>query len=120
MEDQGSVRKLAVRILERAGYRVLEAAGGGDALGLAASHAGAIDLLLTDVVMPGVTGPELAKGLAATRPLTKLLYMSGRAWSGGLPDVGVRYIASPSARRRCSGNVHETLELSNQLPGLVR
>src|SRR5674476_869127 len=96
VEDQDSVRKLAVQMLNQCGYRILEAAQGDEALLLAARHAGPIHLLLTDVVMPRMTGRELAEQLRPARPAMKVLYMSGYAEdviaSRGLLDPGLLYI----------------------------
>jgi signal transduction histidine kinase/CheY-like chemotaxis protein len=77
-EDEPAVRRLARRILERAGYSVVEAGGPGEAEAVAESL-GQIDLLLTDVIMPGGTGPELARRLSARRPGMRILFMSGYA-----------------------------------------
>jgi CheY-like chemotaxis protein len=65
------------RALSDAGYRVLAAASGAEALRAAAEHSGPIDLLLTDVIMPGMNGRELAERLAAARPATPALFLSG-------------------------------------------
>jgi signal transduction histidine kinase/CheY-like chemotaxis protein len=78
-EDEEAVRQLAVESLERHGYRVLAASSGDEALRLAATHDGAIHLLLSDVVMPGMKGPELAVRLRAQRPGLRVLLMSGYA-----------------------------------------
>ncbi len=77
VEDEAPVRELITRILAGAGYTVLAAAGGPAALELAHAHAGTIDLLLTDVIMPGMLGQELAERLRAARPGLRSLYMSG-------------------------------------------
>jgi len=77
VEDEGDVRELAREILEMAGYTVLEAARGEEALRLCHDSAKPIDLLLTDVVMPQMSGPELAKKIVDLRPRTKVVYMSG-------------------------------------------
>jgi PAS domain S-box-containing protein len=77
VEDEEGVRHLARTVLSRYGYRVLEAADGGAALRLAAEHVGPIDLLLTDVVMPGMSGAELAGKFLALRPNVPVLYASG-------------------------------------------
>jgi GAF domain-containing protein/CheY-like chemotaxis protein len=77
VEDEGDVRELAREILEMAGYTVLEAARGDEALRLCRDSASTIDLLLTDVVMPQMSGPELARRLLELRPRTKVVYMSG-------------------------------------------
>ncbi len=75
IEDESPLRKLVANVLAAAGYRVLEAANGEEALTLATGQR--IDLLLTDVVMPGMSGPELVTRLRATRPELAVLYMSG-------------------------------------------
>jgi len=77
VEDEDAVRDLASDILAGCGYTVLEARHGAEALRISAAHAGKIDLMLTDVVMPEMNGRELAERLAAQRPETKVLYMSG-------------------------------------------
>jgi two-component system cell cycle sensor histidine kinase/response regulator CckA len=77
VEDDDSVRTLIRSVLKRAGYEVLEARNGGEALVLCESHVSAIDLVLTDVVMPQMSGRELANRLTATRPEIRLLFMSG-------------------------------------------
>jgi CheY-like chemotaxis protein len=79
VEDDSQVRGLARRLLEMNGYRVLEATDGEHALEVAAAHAGTIDLLFTDVVMPKIGGPALAQRLTALRPETRVLFMSGYA-----------------------------------------
>ncbi|MBK6660133.1 MAG: response regulator [Proteobacteria bacterium] len=92
VEDEAAVRKLTRELLEHQGYRVMEAADGVEALDLAARHAGVIDLLLTDVVMPRMKGPELAAKLTAARPGVRVLFMSGHSERGGtpLPDVMIK------------------------------
>jgi CheY-like chemotaxis protein len=77
VEDEKGVRELAREYLETSGYRVLEAENGHVALELAAKHAGTIDVLVTDVVMPGIGGRELAERVAQIRPGIKILYMTG-------------------------------------------
>jgi CheY-like chemotaxis protein len=76
-EDAVDLRTLAREVLTRRGYLVLDAADGAEALALAERHPGPIHLLLTDVVMPRVSGRELAEHLAAKHPAMKVLYMSG-------------------------------------------
>ena len=73
------MRDLARRVLERQGYTVLACAHGAEAVELSQSHDGRIDLLLTDVVMPGLRGYEVAQKVVAGRPEIKILYMSGYA-----------------------------------------
>jgi CheY-like chemotaxis protein len=77
VEDEASIRRVAVRILERQGYAVLQAAGGTEALRVARAHDGPIDVLVTDVVMPGMDGRELAEALLVNRPEMTVLYTSG-------------------------------------------
>lgn len=76
-EDEQDVREVAREFLESAGYTVLEAAGGVAALEIAAAHSGAIDLLITDMVMPGISGQELARKMRALREGIRVIYMSG-------------------------------------------
>ena len=98
VEDEESVRTLARRVLESRGYTVLEAPDGEMALRLAAAHPGPIDLMLTDVVMPGMRGTALASHLAQARPGTAVLLMSGYAHEAvtdeGLP-AGSAFLAKP-------------------------
>ncbi len=77
VEDHGAVRDVTVQALDRQGYRVLSAAGPSEALALARAHAGPIDLLVTDVVMPGASGPELVTWLRRSRRGLRVLYVSG-------------------------------------------
>lgn len=77
VEDEGEVRALARDVLEMNGYTVLEALDVADATRLGETHPGPIHLLITDVVMPGASGPELARRLRARRPGLRVLCMSG-------------------------------------------
>ena len=79
VEDEQAVRELTHRILVRHGYHVITARHGAEALALAKSHQGPIDLLLTDVVMPQMLGHEVAQRFVELRPGAKVLYMSGYA-----------------------------------------
>ena len=76
VEDEAPLRRLVTKVLTAAGYQVLDAANGDDALVLAWRNQ-SIDLMLTDVVMPGMSGPDLAARLRASRPELLVLYMSG-------------------------------------------
>jgi PAS domain S-box-containing protein len=76
-EDEDAIRELARRLLERNGYNVLTASDGREALSVAERYDGTIDLLLSDVVMPQMTGSELAVHIRASRPNTRVLFMSG-------------------------------------------
>ncbi|GIM98095.1 hybrid sensor histidine kinase/response regulator [Paractinoplanes toevensis] len=99
VEDEAALRDVAGRILSGAGYRVLAAECGAAALELAAGHEGSIDLLVSDVVMPGMLGKELAERLVSIRPDTRVLYMSGYAQpvlhSQGTLDPGVALLEKP-------------------------
>jgi CheY-like chemotaxis protein len=77
VEDEDAVRGLLHEVLEGAGYTVLQAASGAEALRVSRAHAGTVDLLLTDVVMPGMGGREVAMLLAAERPGLRVLFASG-------------------------------------------
>ncbi|MEO8025303.1 MAG: response regulator [Bryobacteraceae bacterium] len=77
VEDEDGIRALVRKILARQGYEILEAAGGKDALDLASTYPHRIHLLLTDVMMPGMNGVELARQLLEWRPDTRVLYVSG-------------------------------------------
>ncbi len=93
VEDEADVRNLARDILERYGYRVLVAARGSEALTVSARHRGPIHVLLTDVVMPEMSGPELAERLTTARPDTRVLYMSGYSEVG--PALDGRLLQKP-------------------------
>jgi CheY-like chemotaxis protein len=79
VEDEPPLRAITARVLARAGYEVLTAANGEQALQLAETHPGAIDLVLTDVVMPDMLGQELAGELRRRRPELKVIFISGFA-----------------------------------------
>ncbi len=99
VEDDDIVRRLARQALEDSGYRILEATDGDDARRVSEKHAGPIDLLLTDVVMPRLNGPDLARLLAAARPGLPVLYMSGYAdqaiYRSGVLDQEASFLAKP-------------------------
>lgn len=84
VEDYAAVRQVASRILRERGYTVLEARYAADARALCVEHGASIDLLLTDVIMPECTGPQLAKELTEQYPRMRVLYMSG--YPGGAAD----------------------------------
>jgi PAS domain S-box-containing protein len=93
VEDEAVVRELVRQILQATGYTVLEAASGEQALQLSSGHRGPIHLLLADVVLPGLSGPEVADRLASTHPESHVIYMSGYA-----QDTIQRY-SVPAGRR---------------------
>ena len=112
-EDEHDVREVAREFLESGGYTVIEARDGMEALGLVEKHQGAIDLLITDMVMPRMTGQELAARLKEQRPKLRMLYMSGyseRAAAESLrSDATVRLLAKPFSRSALLRTVHELL-----------
>jgi PAS domain S-box-containing protein len=99
VEDDDQVREVARLVLERQGYLVLEAADGQQALQLAGDHSGPIHLLLTDVVMPGLSGQAVVETLTRTRPEVKILYISGYADEAimhhGVLEPGVAMLQKP-------------------------
>ena len=113
VEDEDVVRDLARRVLERHGYTVFACAHGAEAVELSEQHDGIIDLLLTDVVMPGLRGYEVARKVSATRPEIKILYMSGyaeEALGGGPAVAGAGLIEKPFAIDALARRVREVLE----------
>ncbi|MBA3347861.1 MAG: PAS domain S-box protein, partial [Actinobacteria bacterium] len=113
VEDEDVVRALAHRVLERCGYVVLACANGAEAIDVAERHEQPIHLLLTDVVMPGLRGHEVAERVASTRPGIKVLYMSGyadEALLGRASIVGSALIEKPFAVDALARRVREALE----------
>jgi len=99
-EDEDPVRHLVRRVLTRAGYRVIEGANGRAALDAARAHDGPIDALVTDVIMPELTGPELAEQLRAERPNMPVLFTSGyndqgMDGSGVVSGLGIAFLQKP-------------------------
>jgi two-component system, cell cycle sensor histidine kinase and response regulator CckA len=113
-EDEDGVRSLTREVLEKYGYTVLEAANGEEALKVAEAHDGPLDLLLSDVVMPRMGGPELAQALLAKRPSVKVLYMSGYTdhpmVRRGVVNAGVAFLQKPFTPTVLVSRVREVLE----------
>jgi two-component system, cell cycle sensor histidine kinase and response regulator CckA len=117
VEDQPEVRKLALGLLRKQGYQVLEAPDGKAALDVALRHTGPIHLLLTDVAMPGMNGRELAERLHASQPRMKVLYVSGYSAEvfgaeAEVPPSG--YLGKPFAPGELVARVQEILGRSDQ------
>jgi PAS domain S-box-containing protein len=111
VEDEASIRSLAREILEGQGYAVLEAPGAEEALRRAAEHAGPIHLLLTDVVMPGKSGVDLARDLLGLRPGLRVVYMSGYADRAVQADApGVAFVQKPFDPALLARRVRATLD----------
>jgi len=116
VEDEANLRYLARQFLEKQGYRVIEAADGAVAMQIAVAHEGIIHLLLTDVIMPGMNGRELAQRVSEIRPNTKVLYMSGYTENvighNGTLDAGVRLLQKPFTLQDLKNKVREVLDSS--------
>jgi two-component system cell cycle sensor histidine kinase/response regulator CckA len=113
-EDEAPVRAVARQILERHGYHVIEAPSAEAALDLARRYSGHIHLLLTDVVMPGLSGHDLAKQLAALRPDVRVIYMSGYTDDAitrhGVLEPGLAYVQKPFTPEGIARKVREVLD----------
>src|SRR5688500_17456418 len=112
VDDEQAVRSIVVKILRRANYNVLEAESGEAALRIAEAHAGKIDLLLSDMYMPGLRGPEVAQALAPKRPGVRVLFMSGYADQdsrSGVP-VDANFLNKPFSGQELAAKVEEVLK----------
>jgi two-component system, cell cycle sensor histidine kinase and response regulator CckA len=114
VEDEEAVRAFARTVLERNGYRVLEAAGGIDALARVATRERQVDLLVTDVVMPQMSGTELARSLIRISPSVKVLYVSGYTGNailhGAVLDKGEDFLQKPFSSQELLAKVRELLD----------
>ncbi len=113
VEDHPLVREVVARALKQVGHVVLQAGSGEDALALAGRHTGRIDLLLTDIFLPGMRGYELADRLLASRPTLRVLYVSGSPAEnvdGGVLKDGDHYLNKPFLPRVLVQRVREALE----------
>ena len=115
VEDEEDVRELTSEILQRVGYTVLETGDPLEALTIAERRGAAIDLLVTDMVMPAMGGSELAERLRATWPGLRVLYMSGYAKDmnvpGGSDGPGSRFLQKPFTPQDLARKVREALSV---------
>jgi len=113
VEDDDGVRKLTREFLKINGYTVLEARNGAEAIQIPARHPGPVDLLLTDVLMPGMNGREVAQQFVMLRPETKVLYMSGYTEDAitnlGILEPGVAFIEKPFSPDELANKVRSVL-----------
>jgi DNA-binding NtrC family response regulator len=113
VEDEDGVRRLLRRILENAGYAVLEASDGDEAEKLFDTHAGSIDLLVTDIIMPHCGGPELFQRLLRRAPALRVLYMSGYTNQSTAQqaeiDAGLPFVQKPFTAEELERRVRESL-----------
>jgi PAS domain S-box-containing protein len=120
VEDEANLRYLARQYLEKQGYKVIEAADGAVAMQIAVAHESVIHLLLTDVIMPGMNGRELAQRITEIRPNVKVLYMSGYTENvighNGTLDAGIRLLQKPFNLRDLKSKVREVLDATPTPP----
>ena len=118
VEDEALVRALVRRTLQRAGYVVFEAANGQEAMRVCESLTQPLDLLLTDVVMPGIGGRELVRRVLASRPATRVLFMSGYADDAvmrrGILEVGAEFLQKPFTLDELRARVRALLDRAPQ------
>lgn len=114
LEDEAPLRELICEWLQGIGYTVLEAQSGADAMAIAGKHNETIHLLLTDVVMPGMSGRELAEWLASLRSSLKVLYISGYTSNAivhhGVLETGVSFLQKPFTREALAQKVRAVLD----------
>jgi len=122
VEDEEGVRVLVRDFLQTSGYTVLEAARGEEALRIAGEHAGEISLMITDVIMPGMNGRELAERMAVLRPEMKVLYMSGYAetavYRKGILDPGAPFLQKPFGPPDLGRKVRDVLGEEREIEAL--
>ena len=114
VEDESSVQGVIERVLSGNGYRVLLACEGSEAFRVSGEHDGPIDLLITDVVMPGMGGREVARRLETARPGLRVLFMSGYTENAishhGVLDAGVAFLQKPFLSDALLRKVREVLD----------
>jgi DNA-binding NtrC family response regulator len=116
VEDETAILKMTTIMLKRLGYTLISASGPGEALRLCRSFSGEIDMLMTDVVMPEMSGRDLADKLLRHYPNLKCLYMSGYTADviahHGVLDEGIQFINKPFSRQDLARKIREVLESS--------
>lgn len=114
VENESAIRNLLQVALKRNGYTVLAAESGREALELVRNHTGAIHLLITDVIMPDMDGPELVRHLSTIRPDTRTLFMSGymddTLGERGILATSANFIQKPFSPRTIAQRVREILD----------
>jgi CheY-like chemotaxis protein len=114
VEDEDAVRHIVRRVLEGQGYGIIEARDGNDALRICAQRPDTIDLVLSDVIMPGMGGRELARALASSRPALPILFMSGYNDDGELAvsgaELGTGVLAKPFTTETLARQVREAID----------
>ncbi len=114
VDDEDAVRRLVARMIRSLGYEVIEARDQAEAIGISGEHEGSIDMLLTDVVMPEMSGPELAEQVRSIRPDIKVVFMSG--YTGGALNyhVGnrgeIHFLQKPFSSESMASKIREVLE----------
>jgi CheY-like chemotaxis protein len=120
VEDSDSLRELGREILEEHGYKVIEASSGTAALEALAHHAGSLDLILTDLVMSGMSGRELADEVTRMRPGTKVLFMSGYTDDAlghhGVLEAGTAFVEKPFSIDGLLRKVRDVLDSARATP----
>ena len=115
VDDEAGVRVMVARMLSLAGYSVISAQSGEEAISIARDYAAPIDLVLTDVRMPGMTGPELVEQLKTLRPDIRAMYMSAYSRDvlpAGVQDTDVPFLNKPFTMRTLALSIGQTLRRS--------
>jgi two-component system cell cycle sensor histidine kinase/response regulator CckA len=116
-DDTDIVRELFCEALRRSGYRVLEAEDGAKALSVGGRHSGPIDLLITDIMMPHLSGPKLRCALGASHPETRVLFISG--YAGDEVDFDGPFLQKPFTPDTLLARVADILQASEAPPAFA-
>ena len=120
VEDQDSLREMACEVLQKKGYKVLDARNAGEALLICEQHTGLVHLMLTDVVMPRMGGPELSERLKPWHPEMKVLFMSGYTDNAvvqqGIVEPGVAFLEKPFSPEALARKVRQVLDETRSEP----